>query len=90
MRIPFNRFSFSILDYDTDLSDFKCDNQDLNEFLQIDAIKYQKERLAVTRLIYLQNALAGYFTLVSDSIEAAVIHSGDGNTEYPYRRDTRH
>jgi len=86
MSIPFNQFSFSILDYDTDLSDFKCDNQDLNEFLQIDAIKYQKERLAVTRLIYLQNALVGYFTLVSDSIEAAAIHSGDGNTEYPYQR----
>jgi len=86
MSIPFNQFSFSILDSDTDLSDFECDNQDLNEFLQTDAIQYQNERLAVTRLIYFKDTPAGYFTLVSDSIEVAAIHSGDGTTEYPYRR----
>lgn len=86
MSIPFNQFSFSILESDTDLSGFECENQDLNEFLHEDAIRYQKDRLAVTRLIYFQDSFVGYFTLVSDSIEVGAIHSGDGTTEYPYKR----
>ncbi|EHQ35530.1 GNAT family N-acetyltransferase [Methanoplanus limicola] len=86
MKIPFNQFSFSIIDPNTDISGFECDNPDLNDFLYTDAIHYQEERLAVTRLIHLQNNVVGYFTLVSDSIEVAAIHSDDGNFEYPYRR----
>jgi len=86
MNIPFNQFSFSILNSDTDISGFECANRDLNEFLHEDAIHYQKERLAVTRLIQCQGITVGYFTLVSDSIEVEAIKSGDGSQEYPYRR----
>ena len=86
MSIPFNQFSFSRLESDTDLSCFECDNKELNDFFYDDAIRYQNERLAVTRVIYSQKTLVGYFTLVSDSIEVDAIHSGDGTTEYPYRR----
>lgn len=38
MNIPFNQFSFSILNSDIDLSGFECGNPDLNEFLKVDAI----------------------------------------------------
>lgn len=86
MNIPFNQFFFSILDSDIDLSYFECGNSDLNEFLHVDAIHYQEERLAVTRFIQWQNTIVGYFTLVSDSIEVEAIHFGDGSSEYPYRR----
>ena len=81
MSIPFNQFSFSRLESDTDLSCFECDNKELNDFFYDDAIRYQNERLAVTRVIYSQKTLVGYFTLVSDSIEVDAIHSGDGTTE---------
>jgi len=86
MSIPFNQFSFSILNSELDLSGFECSNPDLNEFLHEDAIHYQEERLAVTRVIQWQENIVGYFTLVSDSIEVEAIKSGDGSLEYPYRR----
>ena len=86
MNIPFNQFSFSILEPDIDLSYFECGNSDLNEFLHVDAIHYQEERLAITRLICWHDSIVGYFTLVSDSIEVDAIQSGDGSFDYPYRR----
>jgi GNAT superfamily N-acetyltransferase len=52
-----------------DVSCFDCSDEQLNEFLREDAIGYQRGKIAVTYLCYLENQLAGYYCLMNDSIE---------------------
>ncbi|MFH1181621.1 MAG: GNAT family N-acetyltransferase [Candidatus Woesearchaeota archaeon] len=52
-----------------DLSKFDCGVSDLNEFIQKDAFEYEEQRLARTfLLIYDNNVLIGFFSLVNDAI----------------------
>ena len=48
---------------------FDCGDPDLNEFLKDDALKHQKERIAVTYLCFYENGLVGYFSWLTDAIE---------------------
>jgi len=51
-----------------DVSAFDCNDPDLNEFLQKDAPAYQREHLSFTRVVFCQNTLVAYITLLMDSI----------------------
>ena len=51
-----------------DVSGFNCGDDDLDDFLKNDCFKYQAEYLSQTRLFYYQEQLAGYLTLLTDSI----------------------
>ena len=52
-----------------DLKRFDCGDADLNDFIQNDSLKYEGERLASTFLvIYEEKLVAGFFSLVNDSI----------------------
>lgn len=48
---------------------FDCGVQDLNEFIKEDALKHQKEKIAMTYLCFHGNDLVGYFTWLTDAIE---------------------
>lgn len=74
------------LSKDSDVSGFRCGHADLDEFLHEDSFEYQQERLSVTRLAYLDDVLVGFFTLVTDCIDASQVDPEDGKKGYPYRK----
>lgn len=51
-----------------DTTVFDCADADLNEFLVIDAERYQGEYLSHTRLAFNQGIIVGFITLLADSI----------------------
>src|SRR5260370_8579659 len=51
-----------------DVSGFDCDDVDLNDFLKNDAARYQADHLSHASLAFLQGALVGYVTLLTDCI----------------------
>jgi GNAT superfamily N-acetyltransferase len=77
---------FSSLSRDLDVSTFSCGHADLDEFLIEDSMEYQQERLSVTRLAYINSEIVGFFTLVTDCIDAKQVAPEDGRREHPYRK----
>ena len=75
---------FSPISRDSDVSNFSCGHADLDEFLIDDSMEYQQERLSVTRLAYINSEIVGFFTLVTDCIDAKQVASEDGRRGYPY------
>lgn len=65
LLIPFTR-----LDADRPLPDFDCGDADLNEFFLVDALKWQKELMAVTYYLDIKDAVVLYFSLSNDKISA--------------------
>ncbi len=49
-------------------------------------MEYQQERLSVTRLAYIDSEIAGFFTLVTDCIDAQQVDPRNGKRGYPYRK----
>jgi hypothetical protein len=69
----------SIIPFDPnihDVSGFRCDDEDLEEFIREDAAKYQEHHISFTRVVYLKatHELVGYVTLSADCI---VLKSGE-------------
>jgi GNAT superfamily N-acetyltransferase len=69
-----------------DVSTFSCGHADLDEFLIEDSMEYQQERLSVTRLACIDTEIVGFFTLVTDCIDAKQVDPKDGMKGYPYRK----
>jgi predicted GNAT family N-acyltransferase len=84
MKITNNNLVFTALTDSDDLSHFICSDDDLNEFLKIDALPNQKTLLSVTRLAYREKKLIAYFSLTNDSIRKKHIQPDDGEPDYPY------
>lgn len=61
-------FDFELLTEFHDLFSFDCDDQDINEFLKVDSLKYQKEKLANTYVFHSNNKVACFFSLLNDSL----------------------
>ena len=49
-------------------------------------MEYQQEHLSVTRLAYIDSEIVGFFTLVTDCIDAKQVAPEDGRRGYPYRK----
>lgn len=71
---------------DMDVSGFDCGDADLNDFLQTDALKNQKEWFSVTKVLFLDDALAGYFTIVADTLHKGRVAEPDAVSGYPYQK----
>jgi len=82
MKIPINEIYFEFLSERSNISSFRCSNPELDDFISADALYYQQERLASTRLAYHHEVLVGFFTLVNDSIFADAITDGDGDVRF--------
>jgi GNAT superfamily N-acetyltransferase len=90
MSINFEDLTFLVLtaDHLPILDTFKCKNSELKGFLIENAYRDQIERVSVTRLVFYDGILVGYFTLVTDVIKKIEIADGDGDpgfshTTYP-------
>lgn len=62
------KYHFENLTEDHDLSEFDCGDDDLNDFLKNDALKQQKSRLNVKKLILYDRKIIGYVSLLTDTL----------------------
>ena len=87
MSVNLDDLKFVVLtaDHDQYISTFKCKNPELKDFLTEDAYKNQLDRISVTRLVFLQGHLVGYFTLVTDVIKKNELAAADGEPGYKYQ-----
>lgn len=85
-KIEYQYLSFPFLSDTISLDSFLCSDSDLQEFLKEDALISQNNRLSATRLVYYQNNLVGYFTLVHDCIAVSSILKDHGELGYPFRK----
>ena len=60
--------NFDSLKETHDLSVFDCGDSDINEFLKIDAINYQKEQMANTYVFHLENKVIAFFSILNDCL----------------------
>ncbi len=66
--IDYSQLRFHRLEAESFLEDFESTDEDLNEFLTQEAKYYQKELLSVTYLVYHQQKIVAYFSLLNDTI----------------------
>lgn len=83
-KISYDELFFTRLKKEHDVSTFRCNEERLAEFLIAFALNNQDDRISATRLVYWQNTLAGFFTLINDSISTSLINDGDGVKGYRY------
>jgi len=62
-------YEFEKLTDKYELSSFKCEDEDLTDFLINDAIEQQKEKLNATQLIVCDNIIIGFVTLLADKLK---------------------
>ena len=86
MKIDINELTFLVLNADhiASLHTFECSNAELRAYLDENAYDDQIQRVSVTRLVFYQGTLVGYFTLVTDVIAKKDLCDGDGAPGYPY------
>jgi GNAT superfamily N-acetyltransferase len=65
---------------------FRSINEDLNDFLRNEALKSQENLLTRTFLCFCRGSLAGFLTLVTDTIEVKLVDEDDGVDSYPYQK----
>lgn len=70
-----DNYYFETLNENHNLKNFFCEDDDLNEFLKDDALKQQKEKLNLTKLIICDDEIIGYVTLLADGIKLKDIKS---------------
>lgn len=61
---------FTRINNELPLTSFDCGDSDLNEFLAIDALKWQDDLLAITYCLENGEDIALYFSLSNDKISA--------------------
>lgn len=71
MTNPFTR-----INSDSALSSFDCGDSDLNEFLCVDALKWQESLLTVTYYLDIAGDIVLYFSLSNDKILANTLPKG--------------
>ena len=70
-------YRFETLNGEHDLSDFKCESDDLTDFLKDDALTQQKSKLSLTKLIMCDDTVVGYVSLLTDTILLKDIRDAD-------------
>ena len=86
MIIPSQELCIIPLEKGHNLSSFTSSNEDLNDFLHNDACKSQEDLISRTYLCVWQSRLAGFFTLVTDTIEVKLVEQEDGIDDYNYQK----
>ena len=61
---------------DTEIAEFDCGDDDLNEFLTVDAQQYLAQLLTVTYLVMDCDKLAAFFSLSNDKLTCAPDDTG--------------
>ena len=74
-------FTFKPLSTSTDLSNFDCGDLDINDFLIIDALSYQEQRMANTYLFFDDptQQIVAYFSASSDNLKSETFENRTWN-----------
>jgi len=67
--INFSELQIQKLSAIHDTSRFDCDDKDINEFLQQDALMWQQRKLAITHLVIYNEQIVGFYCTSADSIK---------------------
>ena len=86
MIIPSQELCIIPLEKSHNLSSFSSSNEDLNDFLHNDASRSQEDLISRTYLCLWHSRLAGFFTLVTDTIEVKLVEQEDGIDDYDYQK----
>lgn len=62
-------YRFETLNKNHDLSDFKSESDELNDFIKNDALNQQIDKLNLTKLVICDDEIIGFVTLLTDTIE---------------------
>ncbi len=76
-QFPYNELRVRLLLSDDDLSDFRCAEEDLNDFIRNDAKSYQDQMLGMTYLCIYKDKIVGFMTLSIDTIRAEIMQEED-------------
>jgi hypothetical protein len=82
MIAPLQELCIIPLEKGHNLSSFSSSNEDLNDFLHNDASRSQDDLISRTYLCIWHSRLAGFFTLVTDTIEVKPVELEDGIDDY--------
>lgn len=92
MVIPSEELTIRRLGRTDFLNTFDSGNKDLNDYLKNDSLNSQSNLLARTYICFHKNKseeieeLAGFITLVADTLEVKVVDEIDGVEGYPYKK----
>lgn len=64
-----NNFHFEILSKKHDLTNFKCESDDLNDFLKNDALRQQDLNINITQLVICDGEIIGFVSILSDVLK---------------------
>lgn len=67
-KIDYRKIKIRLYDEKIDLSEFSCDDEDLDEFLKEDSIKQQDYMLNSTYIAIYEKEVIGFFTISTDNI----------------------
>ena len=85
-KIPYEELQNVPLAKRHNLVSFESANEDLNDFLKNDAITDQNWLVSKTYLCCWKKSIAGYITLITDTLEVKVVDKEDSIKGYPYRK----
>lgn len=85
-QIPYGELQIVPLTKRHELTSFYSTNTDLNDFLKSDAIRGQENMASRSYLCYWEKIIAGYITLVADTLEVEAVGTDDEIEGYPYRK----
>lgn len=85
-RIPYDKLRIDSLNKRYELNSFESTNTDLNDFLKSDALRDQDNMTSKSYLCYLDKIIAGYITLVADTLEVEAVDKDDKIDGYLYRK----
>ncbi|WP_292799933.1 hypothetical protein [Methanobrevibacter sp.] len=74
-------YRFETLTEEYDVSQFKCESDDLTDFLKNDALTQQKNKLNLTKLVICDDIIVGYVSLLTDTIPLKDIRDEDAKQD---------
>ncbi len=85
-QTPYDELQIVPLSERHELTFFNSKSAELNEFLINDALKDQENMTSRTYLCFWRETLAGFITLLTDTLEVRMVHQSEGINDYPYRK----
>lgn len=85
-QIPYEELQIIPLIKRYELASFNSTNAELNDFLKNDALKDQENMASRTYLCCWKKIIAGYITLVADTLEVEAVDKSDKINGYLYRK----
>ncbi len=65
-----------------DVSNFDCEDSDINEFLKKDALGYQENKVATTTIFIHKDEIIGFFSAAADSLKLRLSEKEESRLEH--------